>query len=212
MTTPLPPPLTLSVEARERARAAFRAEVTKPRRPWRRSVLTASGTNVGLCLALAGVLLAVQACTVDFLSSRSVTLAALVTVGLVTAWASLRPQGLASRWAALGLVVLTAALLVVSRGAGEPSLQPPWVCTVSHLAVGIAPATVVILLLRGMAPNRLRAVLAGLAAGTTGAFAGELACGQSAGHVAVFHLSAWAAVGLAVTLISSKLTPRSYAP
>lgn len=211
VTFPAPKPPTS--DALAKARAAMMAEATLPKRAgWKAGLLKASGTVLGLATAVAGVLLAVGACTLDMFSSRAVTLAALVTVGLVTMWASLRPQGHVARLVSLGLVVLSAAFIVLVRGAGAPSPQPEWVCTVSHLAVGIAPAAVVIMLLRGMAPNRLRSVLAGLAAGTTGAIVGEFGCGQSAGHVAVFHLSAWVAVALLVTIISSRLTPRSYAP
>ncbi len=211
VTFPAPKPATS--DALAKARAAMLAEAKLPKRAgWKAGVLAASGTVLGLATAVAGVLLAVGACTLDVFSSRAVTLASLITVGIVTMWASLRPQGHVARLISLGLVVLSAALIVLVRGAGAPSPQPEWVCTVSHLAVGLAPAAVVIVLLRGMAPNRLRSVLAGLAAGTTGAIVGEFGCGQSAGHVAIFHLSAWAAVALLVALISSRLTPRSYAP
>ncbi len=210
---PLSPPEPPSLEVLAKARAAMQAELKAPRRrTWKSLVLQLSGTLFGLSAVLTGVLLAVGACTIDMVSARSVTLAALVTVGLVSTWASLRPQGRPVRLVSLGLLALTAGLLVLLRGAGAPSDQPQWVCTVSHLGVGLVPAAVVILLLRNMAPNRLRSLVAGFAAGTTGAFAGELACGQSAQHVALFHLSAWVVVGLFVTFVSSKLRPTTYAP
>lgn len=210
---PLLPPEPPSLDVLAKARAAMQAEVKAPRAAgWKALVVRMSGTLLGLFAVLVGALLAVGACTVDLLSTRSVTLTALMTVGLVSTWASLRPRGVLGRWVSVGLVTLTAGLLVLLRGAGAPSLQPQWVCTVSHLGVGLVPSAIVILLLRNMAPSRLRSFVAGLAAGTTGAFAGELACGQSAQHVALFHLSAWVAVGLFVTFLSSKLTPRSYAP
>jgi len=209
----LPSPKPPAAEAVAKARAAMLAEAAAPRRAgWRAGLVKASGTVLGLGAAVAGVLLMVGACTVDFLASRAVSLSALLTVGLVAMWASLRPQGLMSRLLALGLVAVSAGVIVLVRGAGAASTQPEWVCTVSHLAVGLAPAAVVITLLRRMAPNRLRSVVAGLAAGTTGALVGELACAQSAVHVATFHLSAWAAVAVAVALISSKVRPTSYAP
>lgn len=210
---PLPPaPKPPSAEALAKAREAFTAELSRPRRSWKTGALQASGTIVGLVVAVAGVLLSVGACTLDFLSSRAVTLAALITVGVVTAWASLRPQGRVGRLVSLGLVAASAALIVLMRGAGAESELPEWVCTVSHLGIGLAPASVAIVLLRNMAPNRLRAVVAGLASGTTGAAVGEFGCAQSAAHVAVFHLSAWVAVALLVAFVSSRLTPRSYAP
>lgn len=210
---PFPSPRPPSGDALAKARAAMLAEAKTPRRAsWKAGVVKVSGTIIGVVLAMAGVLLTIGACTLDFLSSRAVTLASLMTVGVVTTWASLRPGGRTGRLVSFGLVVVAAVLLVLVRGAGTPSTQPAWACTASHFAVGLAPAAVVILLLRGMAPNRLRSVVAGLAAGTTGALVGELACASSAGHVAVFHLSAWALVALVVTFISARLTPRSYAP
>ncbi|MER2562779.1 MAG: NrsF family protein [Myxococcaceae bacterium] len=211
---PLPPaPKPASSDAMAKARAAMRSELTKPRpASWKANVAKASGTIIGLSLTVAGVMLLAGECSLESLSNRAVTLATLISVGVVTTWASLRPQGRVGRIASVGLVVLAAVLLVLMRGAGTPSDSPHWVCTVSHFAVGLAPAAVVIVLLRGMAPNRLRSIVAGLAAGTTGAFVGELACAKPAGHVAVFHLSAWVAVALVVTLVSSRLTPRSYAP
>ncbi|MCA2976832.1 MAG: DUF1109 family protein [Myxococcaceae bacterium] len=217
MTTPgelpLPAPRPPSSSALAAARAAMQAEATTSRRSsWRAGVVRGAGTIVGLALAVAGVLLAVGACTLDFLAARSVTLASLLTVGVVTTWASLRPGGRVGRFAALGLSAVSAGLLVLSRSAEVASSQPEWVCTVSHVAVGLAPAAVVILLLRGMAPNRLRAVVAGVAAGSTGALVGELACAQSRSHVALFHLSAWGLVALFVAVVSSRLSPRSYAP
>lgn len=198
--------------ALEKARAAMRLELAAPRRSWKRDLATGLGALLGFCLLLGGVLLAVGACSVDSLMARGVTLASLLTVGALSTWAALRPSGRSSRLGALGLVVGAAVLLVLWRGTGTPSPQPEWVCTVGHLGLGLIPAAVVIALLRHMAPSRLRSVVAGLAAGTSGAFAGELACGQSALHVASFHLPAWAAVALLVMVVSSKVTPRSYAP
>jgi hypothetical protein len=179
---------------------------------WKANVVTTAGTIAGLSLATLGVLLAVDACTLDFASSRSLTVAVLLTVGVVATWASLRPKGHLGRWLAVAVVVTAAGLIVFLRGPGTPSPQPQWVCAVSHLALGLPPAAVVIVLLRGMAPSRLRSLVAGLAAGTTGAVVGEFGCAQSASHVATFHLGAWALVAVAVFIISSKLTPRSYAP
>ena len=57
-----------------------------------------------------------------------------------------------------------------------------------------------------------RALLAGLSAGTTGAFVGELACTQDWRHVLLYHLPAWALVALATLVLSRVLTPRSFAP
>jgi 4-amino-4-deoxy-L-arabinose transferase-like glycosyltransferase len=208
-----PEPTPPTRDALAKARAAVMAEAKGQRRAgWKGGALWASGTVVFLAAAVAGTLLAVGACTLETVSSRAATLIALTATGVVTMWAALRPQGHVSRILSVGVVALSAVFIVFVRGPGAPSLQPEWLCTVSHLALGLVPAAVVITVLRGMAPHRLRSTLAGLAAGTTGAIAGELGCGQSSAHVAVFHLSAWGAVALLVALVSSTLAPKSYAP
>ncbi|NOK14161.1 DUF1109 domain-containing protein, partial [Corallococcus exercitus] len=51
-----------------------------------------------------------------------------------------------------------------------------------------------------------------LAVGTVGAFVGELACEQGPGHVATYHLGAWALLTLMTWALSKRLKPRTYAP
>lgn len=200
-------------EAMEKARAAMAAELTKPRKAtWRTNVLRMSGLIVGLVVVVTLALFATGSSSLELLEARVVTLATLLVVGVAAVWTALRPHGRRDRFVALGMVAVTALMLVALRGEGTPSQLPPFVCTLSHLGVGLVPAGFVLLLLRGMAPNGWRSLLAGLAAGTTGAAVGELGCAQSAAHVAVFHLSAWVAISLVVWLVSRRLGRSSYAP
>jgi hypothetical protein len=105
------------------------------------------------------------------------------------------------------------ASLPFARGpAWAESTLPEWVCTLSHVGVGLVPLVVAVTVLRGAAFRPLRALLAGLSVGTTGAFLGELACTQSWQHVVGYHLSAWAIAAVATLVVSLSLEPRSFAP
>jgi hypothetical protein len=211
---PLPPrPAPASADALAKARAAMLGELTKkPAGSWRRGVAALFGTIAGLVVVVAALLVGTGESTLSFVAGRAVTLVALLLVGAVTTWAALKPQGRVQRLASLAAVVAGAVLIVALRGAGLPSESPHWVCTASHFGVGLVPAALVSVLLRNIAPSRLRSLVAGLAAGTTGAAVGELACARSAEHVALFHLPAWVAVAVLVVVVSSRLAPRSYAP
>lgn len=142
----------------------------------------------------------------------AVHIAALLLLQAAGAWAALAP----GRALARGVTVLAAAAvmaeLVIGRGAGLPSQTPPWVCTVSHVGFDLIPLVLVLRALRWMSPQPVRALVAGLVAGTVGALSGEVVCGQSARHVALFHLPAWLLVVLAALLLSRWLKPRSFAP
>jgi hypothetical protein len=78
--------------------------------------------------------------------------------------------------------------------------------------VAVPAAVMALLLLRKMAFNLSRAVVAGLAVGTTGALLGELMCGRNAAHIAVFHLASWVLASLAVVALSTRISRRSFAP
>jgi len=140
-------------------------------------------------------------------------LALLLVTSTVCAWAALSPRGRVPRRWGVGLAMACAATLVFARGTPNttPTL-PAWVCTASHLALGIVPLVVALVALRGAVFQPLRALCAGLSVGTTGAFIGELACEQDWRHVASYHLFAWALLALVALVLSRSLKPRSYAP
>lgn len=201
--------------AAERVLAAARGELAlgRPVRRWRTQALWVMAASGGLALAVAGVMLSVGAVTDALLLGRAHLLALLLGTGALCAWAALSPRGRTLRRVGVGLAMTCAAVLVLARGTpNTPPTLPGWVCAASHVAVGVVPLVVALLTLRGAVFEPLRALVAGLAVGTTGAFVGELACEQGWRHVAGYHLLAWGIVAVASLVISRSLKPRSYAP
>ena len=74
------------------------------------------------------------------------------------------------------------------------------------------PAGVALWLLRGGAWHPLRAVAAGLAAGTVGLLVGEIGCERGLAHVLVYHLGFWLVAAATFLLATRWLRPRSFAP
>lgn len=201
--------------ALERVLAASRGELAlgRPVRRWRTQAAWVVAASGGLALLVAGVMLAVGAVSGTLLLGRAPLLALLVGTSAVCAWGALSPRGRWLRRGGLGLALASAVALVLARGtASTVSTLPAWVCTASHIAVGCVPLVVALVSLRAAAFEPLRALVAGLSVGTTGAFLGELACEQDWRHVAVYHLLAWTCVAAAALVISKSLKPRSYAP
>ncbi|RYZ43994.1 MAG: DUF1109 family protein [Myxococcaceae bacterium] len=208
-------PPRLDPRALERALAASRAELAlrQPVRRWRSQAVGLFTASAGMALAVAGVLLALGRITGAALLGRAPMLAMLLSTGAVCSWGALAPRGRPLRWVGVGMAAVSAVLLVMTRAAPRgPSSLPEWVCTASHVAVALVPLVVALVALRWAAFDPLRAVVAGLAAGTVGAFVGELACEQGAGHVAAYHLGAWALLALMTWALSKRLKPRTYAP
>lgn len=201
--------------ALERVLAAARGELAlrRPVRRWRTQAVWLMAASAGMGLLAAVVMLAVGAVTGPLILARAPLLAMLVGTSAVCAWGALSPQGRWMRRLGMGLAVVSAAALVLARGTphSPPSL-PGWVCTVSHLAIGVVPLVVALFALRGAFFQPLRAVVAGLSVGSTGALLGELACEQDWRHVLSHHLLAWVVITVALVVISKSLKPRSYAP
>jgi hypothetical protein len=201
--------------ALDRTLSAVRAELAlkRPVRRWRTEVVWVIAASAGLGTAVALVLMAFGQLSVSFLLGRAPFLALLAVTSAVCAWGALSPRGRWLRVWGVGLSLASAVALVLARVPvhAEPTL-PGWVCTASHVGVGSIPLIVAVLFLRGAVFQPLRALVAGLSAGTTGAFLGELACGQGWRHVAGYHVSAWAIVAVAALVMSKSLEPRSFAP
>jgi hypothetical protein len=200
--------------AEDRIRAALRREAALAPPPgWRRSAVTLVGTGVGLLLALTGAGLLAGAVRPEVLAAHLAAIAPTLGVCLVAAVAAFMPGGQALRRAALLLGLSAAALLVASRvEPAQASTSPGWVCTASHLATALLPALVALGALRRLGFDPWRSVAAGLSVGAVGALVGELVCEQGPAHVLLFHLPAWAAAALAITLLSTRLTRSSHAP
>lgn len=211
---PLPTPRAPRADALAAARAAMLAEASKPKRGgWRARMLLVLALTVGV-----GAVVAVVGTLAGFLSpgvlaARWVTALPVALAGTLTVVAAWTPGKRALRLGAVFLALGAAATLVLGRAASTyTSSTPEWVCTASHIAAAIPAGAVGLLGLRGMAPNRLRAVLAGLGIGTVGALLGELICERGPLHVGLYHLSAWGVVAAAIVVIASRLAPRSFAP
>ncbi|RKG63602.1 DUF1109 domain-containing protein, partial [Corallococcus exercitus] len=135
-------PPRLDPRAMERALAASRAELAlkRPVRRWRAQAVGLFAASAGLALAVAGVFLALGRITGAMLAGRAPMLAMLLSTGAVCSWGALSPRGRQLRWVGVGMALLSAALLVLTRAAPRgPSNLPEWVCTVSHVALALAP-------------------------------------------------------------------------
>ena len=201
--------------ALERALAAARQELAlkRPVRRWRTQAVWVFSSSVAVVGLVAAVLLIQEQMTWQTLGERAPLLALLWSTSAVCAWSALSPRG---RWLRLvgGLMAMaSAATLVLMRGeASAPSSVPAWVCALSHFAVGLGPLAVSVIALRASVFRPARALVAGLAVGTSGALLGELACAQDWRHVAGYHLTAWALIAVVEVVVSRFLKPRSFAP
>lgn len=198
-----------------RALLAARGELAlkRPVRRWRTQAVGVFAASVGLVVVVTAVLLALGQVDASHLLRRSPVFGLLWVTAAVCAWGALAPSGRRVRLGGIALAMLSATVLVASRG--EPHVAPTlpgWVCTASHFGVALIPLVVALLSLRGGAFLPLRAIVAGLCVGTTGALVGELACAQGWRHVAGYHLSAWALVAGVALAVSKSLKPHSYAP
>ena len=97
------------------------------------------------------------------------------------------------------------------RGAGTSPATPAIVCSTSHLAVDLIPLGLVLFALRRFSWTLGRSLLAGAAAATTGAIAGELSWAV-ASHALIHHVGAGLLIVVACAVISRILKPRSFAP
>ncbi|ADO75688.1 hypothetical protein [Stigmatella aurantiaca] len=201
--------------ALERALAGARQELAlkRPVRRWRTQAAWVFATPVALVLAIAAVLLLAGQASLDFLLGRWPLFALLWLTAGVCTWGAVSPQGRRARFAGIVLATGSALALVLSRDTPHTaSTLSGWVCTASHAGIALLPMTVALLTLRNAAFHPFRALVAGLAMGTTGALVGEMACAQGWRHVAGYHLSAWALVAGASLAMSKFLKPRSFAP
>ncbi|MFP2910482.1 DUF1109 domain-containing protein, partial [Pyxidicoccus sp. 3LFB2] len=184
----------------------------RPVRRWRTQAAWLMGASGGLALVIGIVLGAVGAAPMELLMSRAHLMALLLVTCAVCTWGALSPRGRGLQRLGIVLAMVTAAMLVLARGTHTASTLPQWVCTLGHLGAGMVPLVVALVALRSAVFQPMRALVAGLAVGTTGAFLGELACAQGWRHVAGYHLLAWGLITVAALVISKSLKPRSYAP
>ncbi len=210
----LPSALKPGASALLAARTAMLAEASKPRRAgWKESAAFVAGATLGSfsLIAVGGVL--AGGISLQIMVHHALAMAPVLAACSVACVTAFVPRSRSARLATLALGLVAAVLLVLLREPNPvPSSSPGWVCTVSHIGVAVLPGVIALATLRRAAFNPLRAVVAGLAVGASGALVGELVCEQGPLHVLLFHLPAWVFSTLVVLLISSRLTPKSFAP
>lgn len=206
-----------SPAARERARALALAELAAAgpvRLGWRARALRLVATLLVFIVAatVAGGFMGLFESQRLWVQAPSWLLLVLAA-GLGT-WASVAP-----RWKGAGLlavlVALAAGVTLVLRRLGLPeelASNPGWVCSTSHLAVGLIPLTLGVLAMRRAAWKLERALVAGIALGTPGGILGELVCQRGWRHALTHHVGAWVLVVAVCVVVSRWVRPRSFAP
>ncbi|MBL8953943.1 MAG: DUF1109 domain-containing protein [Myxococcaceae bacterium] len=201
-------------ELLDRVRAAARHEIRtgKPIARWHTQLVTLLGATLGVVLiAAAGLLLTGQATPAGVLAHLP-QLGSLLGAAVVCAVAALWPRVRGAGFMAVTALLAAACIVALRAEPAIASESAGWTCLVSHLGAGSIPVAVALWLLRSFAPSTGRALVAGAAAGTTGAMLGEMGCQQGAMHIAIWHLGAWVIIATVVVLVASRLKRRSYAP
>ena len=183
--------------------------------PWTREagLLSAALVAIGLLAGTAAVVGAIA--RPGDVAAHGVAIAALLALAFVAGVATIAPPAAgAGPWRALALAAAPLVMvgLVLGRGVGLPSSTPPWVCSVSHFAVGLVPLWLVLRGLRQAAWSWGRALGASVGVGTAGPLLGELACQRGALHVLAHHVGAWVAIVAVGLWISRRQKPRTFAP
>lgn len=210
-----PPPPEGSPLAKARAAALAELRAAPRAVPWTREAVRLAAALVGFGLLAAAAVMLGGAARPGDLAARWATIIPLLALALVGGVAAIAPPAAGARaWRALalGAAPLVMVGLVLGRGGGLPSSTPPWVCSVSHVGLGLVPLWLALRALRQAAWSWGRALGASLGAGTAGALLGELACHRGALHVLVHHVGAWAAIVVVGLWLSRRQKPRSFAP
>jgi hypothetical protein len=194
--------------AREVALAELRAAPVA--RPWRTQAARHAALTAGLTAAIAGAAALLGIWRTP--SPVRVAAMALLLVGqALSAWAAWAPPRRARVVAPAVVLAAAAALLVLARGAGEPSSLPEWVCSLTHLGIDVVPMALALRALRQGAWYGGKSVMAVVGVGATGALLGELACPGDVGHLVLHHFGAWLVAGLAAWALARR-ADRSPAP
>jgi len=198
--------------ARSRAAALAELRAAPTSISWRTQAWRVVAGFAGTGLLAAAAALAASLSGWSRVLERAPLLLGLLTTGALAGFATVAPRGRPWRAGAVAAGFALMAALVLSRGAGAPSSTPEWVCSASHVGIGLIPLAFALWGLRQSAWRWWRAIVAGLGAGTAGALLGELACHRGAQHVLVHHVGAWIAVSAACVLLSRRARPHTFAP
>lgn len=200
--------------ARESSLRALRAQPVVT--PWQRQAATMM--VVGLTVTVVGALTTARLAGVQprLLDARLPAVALLLVAQAVALWSAIAPGRWWGRNLAWAATALGAGLLLFGRASvSTPSLAAAttgWICSASHLGVGLVPAVVMLGFLRGISWSLPRAITAGMAVGISGLIWGEIACERSLGHVLVHHVGAMALMTLACAALAHRLSRGAFAP
>ena len=180
--------------------------------PWRSQARRLAGVFVATGVVAAVAALAGPIADRGNAVARAPFLAQLVALAALAGFAALAPGLRAARAVVLAAAPVLMAEIALAHGAGSPSTTPEWVCSLSHVALGLLPLGFALWALRQCAWRWTRALAAGLGAGTAGALLGELACHRGWLHVLVHHVGAWCLIAATSVLVSRRSRPRTFAP
>jgi hypothetical protein len=197
--------------ARATALSALRAKPVSV--PWQRqaATMTALGLTVTTLAALVTAHLGGMR-----LGGRLPGVAVLLVAQGFALWSAIAPGRWWGRKLAWGAAALGAGLVLYGRaatGAATPAHDATgWICSASHLGVGLLPAAMMLGFLRGISWSLPRALTAGLAIGISGLIWGEIACERSLGHVIVHHVGALTLMTIACAAIANRLARGALVP
>ena len=208
----VPPPAPAALD-RARGEALRELAAAGPARPWRVQARRLAATVGAITLAGVIVVAAINWPPSVLLRTRwpaMVFLGVAQIVGLIAAIAPGRSRLGPVSWAlaAPGVVVVLAHR---HAGGGHTAL-PGWICSASHLAVGLVPLTLVVRRLRDISFSFRRAFTAGLALGVSAPLWGEVACERGLSHTLVHHVGSLVLLAVACLVLSRTGRRRSYAP
>jgi hypothetical protein len=194
--------------------AAMRGELAKaPKKDrWKFEIAGVIGSVLLLAAGIGAVLVAGGNATLPVIAARAGVLAMCGLVCAFSAGVAIAPGARRAQLLSIGAFVVASVVLVLVRREVGPGTAPEWACTVTHLGVGAVPLAIGLFALRRSGLKLVAGLALGVAAGTTGAMVGELACGRDSTHVLLFHVTAWLAMVAAGALLSRVVAPRSHAP
>jgi len=140
---------------------------------------------------------------------------ALLAVCALGSFAAVRPGWRAARLVLLGLAGLTMALVLIAATGFDPGR--PFLggmgCGLWEGMASVVPVIAAMVVLSRFAPDPLRTVVGGLAAGAGGLLALHLHCPNGMlSHLIVFHLVPWVLVSLAALGLRRLVRSASWAP
>ncbi len=211
---PVIPIPTESSEALSQVRAAalarFRSETVVV--SWRRQAALLIAGVSGVTLIGALVVAVLQGPAPGILL-RVPILVALLAAQAMAVWGFMSPRRSLWAQAAGGLAIVAGVGILALRGpgGGPQGAMGGFICSMSHLAVGLVPLGMVLGGLREAAWSPVRALTGGVALAGAGLLWGEIACDRGMAHVITHHFGAAVVLMAACWVLSRWLPVRSNA-